>query len=119
MSTIYTNFTDATLELCEKNLKQVRDILAGKVGVTEDGTTYTLAQLYSSASATEPSTEWSASTTDITSDEALSHQTGSMCDLLKAVQEAQTKTALGNAQLYNDLGTILEAFKLLGFQPSA
>lgn len=110
MTTLYSDLTDPVLELCEKNLKILRDALAGDLGGK--------VKLYKALSDVPPSQMWLPATSGNDGDESTPYTNGSMCDILGAVQKVQEKVASSNETLSDELKTILDAFKLLGFEPN-
>lgn len=108
MTRLYGDLTDPVLELCEKNLKQLRDALASDL---KDELA-----LHSDLSDTPPSVKWVAASPLSGTGEGEAYTDGSMCALLKQVKAAKNHTFCINPLLHKELGTILEAFELLGFE---
>lgn len=115
MTTVYEGFTGPSLDLCKANLTKLREALRGTLSASTDAPI----KIYGASDnlAEDARDDWRAYDVNSDTPDGI-HTDGSMCQILADIKTAK-EFAIGNAQLQRDLGIILEAFSLLGFQASS
>ena len=116
MTTVYEGFTGPSLDLCKANLTKLREALSGTLFANDTGASI---KIYGASDnlAEDALDDWRAYDVNSDTPDGI-HTDGSMCQILADIKTAK-EFAIGNAQLQRDLGIILEAFSLLGFQASS